>query len=119
MARLDLTVLPTSTDGVDMGAGQAIVAANDAMFENDGKVILKVVNANGAAQTFDVITPGTFGEDALAIADKTVSIAGSTTEYCGPYPPSVYNQKSGADAGKAYLDTESSDLTITAIRVPF
>jgi hypothetical protein len=118
MARLDLTVLPTSTDGVDMGAGQAIVAANDAMFENDGKTILKVVNANGAPQTFDLITPGTVGADSLAVADKTVSIAGSTTEYCGPYPTGIYNQPSGADAGKVYLDTASSDLTITAIRVP-
>ncbi len=118
MPRLDLTINVTTTDGVDIGAGQAIVAANDAMYLNDGKTILKVVNANGAAQTFTVITPGTFGDDALAIADKTVSIAGSTTEYCGPYKTGEYNQPSGADSGKVYLDTDSSDLTITAIRVP-
>ena len=119
MPRLDLTLVETSTDGVDQTAGQGIVAANDAMYVNDGKTILKVVNANGAAQTFDVITPGTVGADGLAIADLTVSIAGSTTEYCGPYPPSIYNQKSGADAGKVHLDTASSDLTMTAIKVPF
>lgn len=118
MARLDLTINVTTTDGVDIGAGQAIVAADDAMFVNDGKTILKVVNANGAAQTFNVQTPGTVGDDALAIADKMVSIAGSTTEYCGPYKTSIYNQPSGADAGKVYLDTASSDLTVTAIRVP-
>ena len=118
MARLDLTINVTTTDGTDIGAGQAIVAANDAMFVNDGKTILKVVNANGVAQTFDLITPGTIGDDALAIADKTVSIAGSTTEYCGPFPTGIYNQPSGADSGKVYIDTDSSDLTITAIRVP-
>jgi hypothetical protein len=118
MARLDLTINVTTVDGVDIGAGQAIVAANDAMFVNDGKTILKVVNANGAAQTFDLITPGTVGADALAIADKTISIAGSTTEYCGPFQTSIYNQPSGDDAGKVYIDTASSDLTMTAIRVP-
>ena len=118
MPRLDLTIKVPTTDGVDIGAGQAIVPADDAMFLNDGKTILKVVNANVAAQTFDLITPGTIGSDALAIADKTVSIAGSTTEYCGPFATGIYNQTSGADSGKVYLDTASSDLTITAIRVP-
>lgn len=118
MARLDLTVHDVIRAGTDIGAGQGIVAANDAMFANDGKVILKVVNANGGAQTFDVITPGTIGADSLAIADLTVSIAGSTTEYCGPWPTGIYNQPSGADAGKVHLDTASSDLTMTAIRIP-
>ena len=118
MPRLDLTIKVPTTDGVDIGAGQAIVPGDDAMFTNDGKTILKVVNANVAAQTFDLITPGTIGSDALAIADKTVSIAGSTTEYCGPFATGIYNQTSGADSGKVYLDTASSDLTITAIRVP-
>lgn len=118
MARLDLTIYTTTTDGVNIGAGQAIVAANDAMFVNDGRTILKVVNANVSAQTFDVITPGTVGADALAIADKTVSIAGSSTEYCGPYPVGIYNQTTGDDVGKVHLDTASSDLTMTAIKVP-
>ena len=118
MPRLDLTINVTTVDGTDIGAGQAIVAADDAMFTNDGKTILKVVNANVAAQTFDLITPGTIGEDALPIGDKTISIAGSSTEYCGPFQTGIYNQTSGADSGKVYLDTDSNDLTITAIRVP-
>ena len=64
------------------------------------------------------VTPVTFGDQALAVADHTVSIPGSATRYVGPFPPGVYNQITGDDVGKVHFDVAEDDLTLTAIRTP-
>jgi len=118
MARQELTIYTIDLDGVNIGAGTNVLGANDGAFVNDGHTILKVVNGAGAERTFDCITPITVGGQALAVADHTVTIAASATRYVGPFPTGIYNQPSGADAGKVYFDLATDDLTFTAIRVP-
>ena len=118
MPRTDLTVKVASIDMVDIGAGTNVQGADDGMFTNDGKTILKVVNAVAATKNLIFITPITFGAQALAIADHTVVIPVSGTRYVGPFPTGTYNQTSGDDAGKVYFDVDNDDLTFTAIRTP-
>lgn len=120
MPRTELTVkVPiVASPGADIGAGTNVLATNDGMFVNDGKTVLKIVNANGSTRDIVFVTPITHGEQALAVADHTVTIPGSATRYVGPFPPGTYNQLAGeTDAGKVHFDVAEDDLTLTAIRV--
>ncbi|TET95570.1 MAG: hypothetical protein E3J29_06675 [Dehalococcoidia bacterium] len=120
MARTELTVKVAiiASPGVDIGAGTNVLAANDGMFVNDGKTILKIVNGSGLARDIIFITPITHGAQDLAVADHTVTIPGSATRYVGPFPPGTYNQITGDDIGKVHFDVAEDDLTLTAIRTP-
>lgn len=117
MPRTELALKTTTMAGVDIGAGTNIQAADDGMFINDGHTILKVVNGADAVRTFDVVCPLTVGADALAVSDYTVTITNSATRYVGPFPTGVYNQLTGDDAGKVYIDMTTNDLTFTAVKV--
>jgi hypothetical protein len=42
----------------------------------------------------------------------------SSTRLIGPFTPSLFNQPSGADAGKVYVDVDSSEIKLTVYRLP-
>lgn len=117
MARLELVIKQITRDGVDIGSGQAVIGADDAMFVNNGRTALKCDNTTGAPIIVTLVTPVTFGQDALAIADKTYSVPASVERWIGPWPVGEYNQPSGADAGKVYVDLPSDGVTVTAVSI--
>ena len=109
MARTELTVVATSRDGVNgTDNAQAVAAANDAMFINDGATKLYISNASGSTVNIVFETPATVLSEALAIADKTATLVTAKWAIFGPFPPAFYNNPSGADAGKVYVDVDQN-----------
>ncbi len=117
MARVDLTINAFARAGITDPTGQSVIAANDAMFQNDGRTVLRIANASGFSANLSMETPGT-ADGVLAIADLVPAAqANATTFWYGPFETGLFNQTSGADAGKVYVNTDQT-VTITAFRLP-
>lgn len=112
MARDEITVQTTTRAGITPSY-QAIAAVNDGMFVNDGEVTLHVKNASGSTASLTFVTPATVLSDALAVADATGSVADGAEKVFGPFPTAWFNQPSGDDIGKVYVDTDQ-DITVYA-----
>ena len=82
------------------------------MFRNTGKQFLWIDNQNGATCNVTIQTPKTVG--GLAVAEQTVAIPTTQAALIGPFAPGIYNQPSGADQGKVYVDYDVS-TSVTAI----
>ncbi len=109
MARTELTVQTTSRDGLNVTDNyQAVAAANDAMVVNDGATKIVISNASGSTVNIVFETPVTVLSEALAIADKTATLATGKVGIFGPFPGAYYNNPSGADAGKLYIDVDQA-----------
>ena len=115
MARVDLSVQTTDRDGIVV-AYTEVTAANDCMFPNDGKVEVRVANASGSTANLVFVTPATVLSDALAIADRTATVEDGSEKTLGPYPTATFNQPSGADVGKVYLDTDQT-ITVAVVKL--
>lgn len=115
MPRVDLAIQVTTRDGI-IPSYEAVAAASDAMFLNDGATYLHIKNASGSTANLVFQTPVTVSSDALAVADKTATIETATEKIFGPFATGVYNQPSGADVGKVYADTDQA-ITIAAVKL--
>lgn len=100
MPRTDLNVVAPSIDGTVLALAAANVDGH--AFANDGRRYLLVNNTSAAAITITAITPGDV--EGLAIADRGIAVAAGVMELVGPFTPSTFNQRSGVDQGKVYLD---------------
>lgn len=115
MARADITVQALDPAGV-FTAEQTGDSSNNHVLTNNGEVFLIARNADASnPHTVTVVTPGTVG--GLAITDQAVVVAASSTKLIGPLDPDVYNQPSGADTGKVYVNVDSSQLKLSAYRM--
>ena len=96
------------------GLVQTLVAAaaDGNMFVNSGRLRLVVKNSHGSAsRTLTFPTPGTIG--GLDIENPSVVIAAGDTVLIGPFPPLLFNQRSGDDIGEVYIDySDEADLTV-------
>lgn len=108
MARSALTLQNITLAGLTPALAAANVDGN--MFTNDGTEFIDVANAAVGSMTVTVQTPGTVGGN--LIADKVITVGAGVTKRIGPFPTDVYNQTTGADRGKVYLDY-SSVTTVT------
>ena len=115
MAYTALTVAAASEDGaaVNMVGADTV---NGNKFENNGKTKLDLWN-NGAtgSLTVTIETGGTY--KGHAVADKTITLTTGQRKRVGPFPPAVYNQQSGADAGCVRLTVSgagAADLDLEA-----
>lgn len=118
--RAALTVTQISRAGVT----ETLYAADGDgyKFSNNGYVWVKVLNDYTDTITATFVTPGTV--DGLPIDDLDIAVpADGGTRLVGPFPPSQYNQPSGTDAGKVYLNfdaavtgTVASSVTVGAWR---
>ncbi|KKN47440.1 hypothetical protein LCGC14_0662800 [marine sediment metagenome] len=110
MAREDLTLNAITTDGV---VHTPVAAAADGnMFRNSGRLFLLVTNAHGSeARTLTFPTPSQIG--GLDIEDPAVVVAAGTTMLIGPFRPLLFNQVSGDDIGRVYIDyNDAADLIV-------
>ncbi len=118
MPRTDVSPTTLTQNGVFPAAVAGTADGN--MFRNNGDVFLEVANANGTtARTVTLPTPAQ--REGLAIADLVVSVAAASRTYIGPFSPSLFNNQTGADAGKAYINFDAAapaDLSIRAFKFP-
>lgn len=118
MARLDLTIRQLSKSGpVDIVALEQTPNATDsAMFANDGNTFLYARNTGSGAHVLTFPTPVTV--NGLDVADHTVTIAAGKTAILGPFPTNIFNQQSGPDVGKVYvnIDGTKTEVKLVALR---
>lgn len=114
MARVDLTTQVTTRAGI-VPTYEAVAAASDAMFVNTGAEYVHIKNASGFTANLVFQTPATVLSEALAIADATGTVANGSEKIFGPFPTAIFNQPSGADVGKVYIDTDQA-ISIAVIK---
>lgn len=112
--RTELTV----QDIVQSGLNPAYVAAdatNDMMFKNDGKTFLHVKNAGAGAVNVTIVSvPDVFGRS----GDVVVNISAGAERMIGVFKDFLFNQKSGADVNKIYVNFDvDASVTVAAIKI--
>lgn len=117
MPRTDLTVNNINADGIDPAALMA--AANvdgHAVANGAGDMFLVVTNGSGSSIDVTLITGAEFRGRALA--DDVVAVPAGATRWIGGLAKDLYDQPSGADRGKVYVDFSAvATVTVGAFRV--
>lgn len=84
-------------------------------FRNTGKEFVHVVNGGGSPCLVTMVTPAQI--KGLDIEDKVVTVAAGTDQMLGTFEPGLYNQPSGSDAGKTYIEYDQvTTVTVAIIR---
>ena len=110
MTRTALTVQEVVRTGITPSFGAAQTTDGNS-FPNDGNTYIEVKNTTATACTVTIQEPETV--DGLAVADRTVSVPGTTGDkVIGPFPPARYNQSDGS----VYVDV-SKAVTLGAFRL--
>lgn len=113
MARVELAVNKITLDGLEVAAVAAAAGGNS--FRNSGRMFLLVANA-GASKVLTFQTPGEVG--GLAIENPAVTVGAGKTKLIGPFPPLLFNQLSGVDIGKVFVDFDDvTGLTVEALQL--
>lgn len=111
MARQNKTPLIGSTTSQTVTAQASHVDGH--MFDNQaGDVKVLLTNGTGSSANVTFVTTKTV--DGLAVADKVVAVAAGATVLVGSFAAGTYNQPSGADRHKVYVDFGTVDALITA-----
>jgi len=92
----------------DVNADQA----NGMMFDNDGRTELIIHNGDGSTRTVTGVSVACSHGRTLDVA---VPVATLKRGILGPLDPDIFNQKSGTDIGKVYVDFSAG--TTTAVKV--
>jgi hypothetical protein len=113
MARTDLTVQEIVKSGLEPSYTSA--SADGHAVANNGRTFLHVKNGGGSPITVTIQTSTTI--EGLAVADQTVSVPASEERLIGPFS-THFEQPSGADKGKVYVDfSDVTSVTVAALRV--
>jgi hypothetical protein len=115
MVRQDLTV-EVITDTGNTNPTFDALHADGQMFVNTGAEFIVVKNGNASTLTLTITTPQTVA--GLAVADRTVTLLTTEDSYIGTFRKDLYDQPSGADAGKVYIDGDiQASVTLMAFRL--
>lgn len=115
MARQDLTT-EVITDTGNTNPTFDALHADGQMFVNSGEEFIIVKNGNAGTVVITITTPQTV--NGLAVAERTVSILTMEDGYIGRFSKNLYDQLSGSDAGKVYIDGDiQSSITLMVFRV--
>src|SRR3990170_4344540 len=102
MPRIVVPVVDVARTGTGVGLSGSETTgdvANNHVFTNDGRTVLAVRNVDGSVSR-NVTLVISFTGDGQAVTNPTVAVvAGGGMKLIGPFPPNLYNQGSGADAG--------------------
>ncbi len=106
-ANVPFTQLDRLGDDPDSGA-TTFDGTNGAMFTNvDAQTVLLLTNNGGGAHIITFQTPALVA-GGLVIQDPTVSVPAGEKLILGNFDPVIYNQPSGADIGKIYMDSNGT-----------
>jgi hypothetical protein len=83
------------------------------MFSNDGNTRLWVKNSGSGAHVVTIVSTKTVA--GLAVADAAYTVGAGKYAILGPFPPDLYNQKSGNDKGKVYVDSDNTESEVTIL----
>lgn len=107
-----LTVVNSTrvSPGIDL-AGAAAAGGGDS-FVNTGVELVVFKNASVGDITVTIATPVTI--DALAVADRTITVAAGTSKLVGPFPPGWYNDTfiSGGSVNMTYSGVTTFTVTV-------
>lgn len=117
MARTLVAVLRTQAAGIlDCEAVDTPIHVTDgAMFVNDGNTRLWVKNAGAGVHILTFPTPRTVGPSALTVQDPPFSVGIGKYALLGPFDPTDFNVRSGADNGKMYVNCDGTGTEVTII----
>ncbi len=118
MARTSLTVQePTRFTQLANPTQVTPDAVNGNRFVNDGKIVLRVVNAGAGSVTATVDNPRTYDTD-LNIPDRVYTIPnGSVPQYLGPWSTDYNQTLDSVENSLGITFSGSSSVTIEVIRV--
>lgn len=94
----------TATDLTPSGSTVSLSTANGDghKFTNTNNEFVMVTNDYTATITMTIVTGGDIG--GYDIDDVDVAVSASNSVLAGPFPTHIFNQTSGSDAGKVYLN---------------
>ena len=121
MPRVDIPVADVVRTGTAIGSAGSEVTGDSSqnhIITNTGDVF--VIARNSAATSTRNVTPvrAQNAIDGVTVTDNAVAVPISSSKILGPFQPSIYNNLSGADIGKMYLNVDHADLKLQAFRVP-
>jgi hypothetical protein len=105
----ELTVLDSARTGTEIAFAAA--AGGGDKFDNNGNVLLHVINGDASPKTVTIISEKTV--DGQAVADPAGAVAAGAQAVFGPFPPSIYNDGDG-HVNITYSAVTS--VTVAAIR---
>lgn len=114
MARIEVPITQIERIvGTDPADGTA--ATDDGlMFQNDGQTYISLTNNGGGPHNITFITPQLVA--GLAVADEGPhALAAGVTRIFGKFPIRTFNQNSGANEGKVYVDTDGTDTELEGL----
>lgn len=114
MARTEISVTEVPFQNAVLYSGTAADAANGMMFVNDGQSIAIVENGSGGD-----VTVGILAEADLAgrTVDFDYTMSDGERFFFGPYRPIWWNQRTGDDLGKVYVDFDvDTSVTIQVVK---
>ena len=115
-----ITATNLSDAGVDPSAGRTNGDAAGHVFANDGKVLLEVVSQTGAV-TVTIDTPQSAGGASdLPIAQRVITLGSAgLRRLVGPFPPFLYNQRTGADLGRVLVTYDTpANASVKLYNIP-
>lgn len=90
MANIDVPITEVTSDGVALATPVVTVTGNDYLIQdNDGNVLLQIVNATGTASWVDVIP--TLEASGFELASHRITVPANKTTWAGPFPPFVFS----------------------------
>lgn len=99
-------ITPTNLAATGVTQSLAVASGDGHQFRNSGKELMIVKNDHTETITLTIVTGGQVG--GLDIADVDIAIDAGDSALAGPFETAIFNQTSGAAAGRVYLDFDDA-----------
>lgn len=114
MARTAITIQDIP-ENAGLAATYEAANVDGNMFDNLGDEIIHVKNGGAGAINVTLPTPAT--QAGLAVADLVVAVPAGAERLIGRLSPGTFNQPSGADEDRVYLDYDVvTSVTVAVLR---
>lgn len=116
MARTEIPITDVPfQEGVEI-TETPVDSANGMMFLNDGMTLIVLRNSNVSMDV--TVTAVAVEDEAGRAVDFVLNVDSQKLGFIGPLRNAWWNQRSGVDIGKVYLDFDiDTDISIAALKV--
>jgi hypothetical protein len=111
MADVRLSVENASVNGL-AESYTSVNSSDTYIFNNDGRIIVRVDNQDASDETVTITTPRTLA-GGLTIEDPTVTVGSSSQKIIGPFPPGIYNE--GQDVNLSFSNGTSTTVAVVKV----